>query len=240
VTLSIKQLTGGYNQRTVINEISFNVPSGSITALVGLNGSGKTTIINHIVNLLQPISGNIEFDEFDSVNNLEKYQRNISYIPETPILYEDLTLNEHLNITQKAYQLLDSDNKLEKERLLKIFRLNDKLDWFPTDFSKGMKQKVMIVSALMSNGKLLVVDEPFLGLDPLAVRDFINELKNKKKKGYTIILSTHVVKTAEDFVDNFILINKGKIKQQGNIDVLLKATKSKNIDDMYIKLAEEQ
>jgi ABC-2 type transport system ATP-binding protein len=236
MTLSVKNLSGGYGQTKILNDVSFEVPNGSAVALIGLNGSGKTTIINHLINFLKPSQGQIVLNDANSINDAQAYQEQIAYIPEVPIIYEDLTLQEHLEVVMKAYNLPDQ-NWQEALRLLEIFRLEDKLSWFPVDFSKGMKQKVMIVSALMTNAKLLIVDEPFIGLDPLAVENLVTEIKNKKAKGVSVLLSTHVTNSAEKFVDQFVLIDRGSIKTTGKVKEILKFADAKTIDDLYLKLA---
>ncbi len=149
MTLKISHLTGGYGQTNTIKDLNFTIEAGTVTALIGLNGSGKTTTINHVIGLMQPKSGSISFNGQDSKSDSSNYQRNLAYIPELPIIYEDLTLREHIQTTIAAYHL---DSKLIKDKiakLLKVFRLEDKLAWFPIDFSKGMRQKVMIVLALL-------------------------------------------------------------------------------------------
>jgi ABC-2 type transport system ATP-binding protein len=238
--LNVIKLTGGYNGVKVIDDISFNVNNGEIVALIGLNGAGKSTTINHIIGILKPISGTIFIDE-DSINdNLIEYKKHIAYIPESPVLYEELTLREHLQTIIYAYHLDEKKAWADAQDLLKTFRLDNKLDWFPTEFSKGMKQKVMLVSALMADTDFLIVDEPFLGLDPLAVADLIEILKKKKKQGTAILLTTHVLSAAEKFADSFILLANGKIRAQGNSAKIKKAfPKSKSLDDIYGMLAEE-
>ena len=174
MALEVEHLTGGYSQLPVLKDVSFNVQSGELVGLIGLNGAGKSTTINHVIGLLRPFSGSIILNGQNLQENAAAYKRQIAYVPETPILYDELTLKEHLELTMLAYGL-DRDLTWQKaHQLLKIFRLDNKLDWFPANFSKGMKQKVMIVSAFMTDAKLFIVDEPFYGLDPLAVHDLLN------------------------------------------------------------------
>ena len=183
MALEVKHLTGGYSQLPVLKDVSFDVQPGELVGLIGLNGAGKSTTINHVIGLLRPFSGSIALNGQSLQENAAAYKQQIAYVPETPILYDELTLKEHLELTMMAYGL-DHDQTWEKaHRLLKTFRLDNKLDWFPADFSKGMKQKVMIVSAFMTNAKLFIVDEPFYGLDPLAVHDLLNMIEEKKAQG---------------------------------------------------------
>ncbi len=240
MTLKISHLTGGYGQTNTIKDLNFTIEAGTVTALIGLNGSGKTTTINHVIGLMQPKSGSISFNGQDRIISAIWPTYLNAYIPELPIIYEDLTLREHIQTTIAAYHL---DSKLIKDKiakLLKVFRLEDKLAWFPIDFSKGMRQKVMIVLALLTDAPLLVVDEPFIGLDPLAVSDLIDLLKEKKAAGTTILMSTHLVEGAEKFVDQFLLIDRGRIRAKGKMKDIFKAfPQQKTINEIYLHLARE-
>lgn len=238
--LQVKNLSGGYNGNKVIDSISFDVDNGKIVALIGLNGAGKSTTINYLIGLLPLNEGQVELNGVSLTNNSIEYKRQIAYIPETPILYEELTLREHLKSIILAYKLDEDAAWRKANQLLKTFRLEKQLDWFPTEFSKGMKQKVMLVAALMTEAKLLIIDEPFLGLDPLAVDDLTKILKEKKKEGTAILLTTHVVSVAEKFVDEFILLDKGKIRIQGTSSLVKKEFPMiDSLDDLYQQLVNE-
>ena len=162
--LKIENLTGGYVNIPVLKNISFEVNDGELVGLIGLNGAGKSTTINEIIGLLTPYQGQITLDGLTLANNQADYRKKIGFIPETPSLYEELTLREHLETVAMAYDLEFEVAMARANELLKLFRLSDKLDWFPINFSKGMKQKVMIICAFMVNPSLFIVDEPFLGL----------------------------------------------------------------------------
>ncbi len=168
LTLEISHLVGGYSQIPVLKDISFDVRDGELVGLIGLNGAGKSTTINHIIGLLTPQKGIIKINGVTIKDDNQSYKQQIAYIPEMPILYQELTLREHINLTIMAYGLDEKDAWQKADKLLKTFRLENKLDWFPANFSKGMKQKVMIVCAFVTDAPLMIIDEPFLGLDPLA------------------------------------------------------------------------
>ena len=149
MVLNIDNLTGGYSKTAVIHDINFDIRSGEIVGLIGLNGSGKSTTIKHILGLLNPHKGSIKVNDIQIDEDTEKYRRDLAYIPESPILYEELTLKEHINMTAMAYGLDEQVAWKRAEKLLKVFRLDDKVSMFPTHFSKGMKQKVMLICAFM-------------------------------------------------------------------------------------------
>ena len=149
-----------------------------------------------------------------------------------------MTLREHLALTIRAYQMDEQAAWQRAQRLLKMFRLDNKLDWFPVDFSKGMRQKVMIVAAFMTEAKLLVVDEPFYGLDPLAVHDLLNLIQEKKEQGVGILMSTHVLDTAQRYCDRFVLLADGKVKTQGTLAELTAG--GPTLDEGYLNLARDE
>ena len=215
MSLEIKNLSGGYGKLTVLKDISFTVPDGTLTALVGLNGSGKSTTINHIIGLLQPKQGSIVLNNLLLEQEPVAYKSQLAYIPEQPIVYEELTLKEHLELTIAAYHLDEKVAWQRAEKLLNIFRLNDKLTWFPTHFSKGMRQKVMIVMAFITDAKLFIIDEPFLGLDVIAVNDLLKLIDSRKKEGTSFLLTTHVLDTIAGHADQFVYLKDGQVAAAG-------------------------
>ncbi|GAB6885896.1 multidrug ABC transporter ATP-binding protein [Streptococcus equinus ATCC 33317] len=239
--LKIENLTGGYVNIPVLKNISFEVNDGELVGLIGLNGAGKSTTINEIIGLLTPYQGQITLDGLTLANNQADYRKKIGFIPETPSLYEELTLREHLETVAMAYDLEFEAAMARAKELLKLFRLSDKLDWFPINFSKGMKQKVMIICAFMVNPSLFIVDEPFLGLDPLAISDLTDLLAQEKAKGKAILMSTHVLDAAEKMCDRFVILHHGQVRAVGNLAELREAfgQKDASLNDIYIALTKE-
>ncbi len=236
--LSIQHLVGGYSQLPVLHDVNFEVKSGELVGLIGLNGAGKSTTINHIIGMLTPQQGTIEIDGVSLKTDANAYKQALAYIPETPILYPELTLREHLDLVIKAYGLDEQVAWQRADELLTTFRLNNKLDWFPVDFSKGMKQKVMICAALMTDAKVLVIDEPFYGLDPLAVRDLLALLETKKQAGVAILMSTHVLATAQQYCDRFVLLANGRVQASGTLAELQAEQPGASLDEIYLQLAQ--
>ena len=240
--LEIKNLTGGYVHVPVLKNVSFTVESGKLVGLIGLNGAGKSTTINEIIGLLTPYSGEINIDGLTLRTNPREYRQQIGYIPETPSLYEELTLREHTE-TVAMVDSIEQEQAFERvEPLLKMFRLDQKLDWFPVHFSKGMKQKVMIICAFVVDPSLFIVDEPFLGLDPLAISDLIQLLDEEKKKGKSILMSTHVLDSAEKMCDSFVILHKGQVRAKGDLTQLRQAfdMPEASLNDIYLALTKEE
>ena len=240
--LEINKLTGGYVNIPVLKEVSFSVPDGQLIGLIGLNGAGKSTTINEIIGLLHPYAGEVRIDGLSFPEAPTEYRKKIGYIPETPSLYEELTLREHIETVAMAYDLDMDQVMVRVQPLLERFRLAEKLDWFPTQFSKGMKQKVMIICAYAVDPSLYIVDEPFLGLDPVAIADLIQLLADEKAKGKSILMSTHVLDSAEKMCDGFVILHKGQIRAQGSLDELRSTfgDEKASLNDIYMTLTEEE
>ena len=241
MVLKVNDLTGGYSKIPVLKDVSFNVPDKTIAALIGLNGAGKSTTIKHIIGLLRPLNGEITINGLSFYKDKQKYLQKIAYIPERPVLYPELTLKEHIDLTIMAYNLNYKNTWMYVNDLLNKFRLLNKLDWFPIQFSKGMQQKVMIICAFITNASLYIVDEPFTGLDPLAMDDFLELIINKKNKGSSILMSTHILSTAQKYADIFILLNQGKIIAEGDMNYLREKFDMKNasLNDIYLKMIKD-
>lgn len=240
--LKIENLVGGYTRNPVLKEVSFEVNQKEIVALIGLNGAGKSTTIKHIIGLMEPQRGSIKINGQSFTEDKESYRRLFTFVPETPVLYEELTLEEHLKLTAMAYGL---DERVFQERiqfLLSEFRMEKRLNWFPAHFSKGMKQKVMIMCAFLVQPALYIVDEPFVGLDPLGIQSLLDLMKKMKDNGAGILMSTHILATAEKYCDRFVILHDGKIRAKGTLAELREQFDSPeaSLDDLYIQLTKEE
>lgn len=241
MTLQVENVTGGYTQLPVLKNIDFSIADGELVGLIGLNGAGKSTTIKEIIGLLQPHTGKITINGLSLKEDPQAYRKQIGYIPETPSLYEELTLKEHIEVTAMAYDIPKDVALQRAERLLKTFRLENKLDWFPANFSKGMKQKVMVLCAFLIEPSLYIIDEPFLGLDPLAINALLELMNEMKQTGASILMSTHILATAEKYCDKFILLHKGEIRAQGTLSQLRSqfGAEGASLDELYLALTKE-
>ena len=238
MSLQLNNVTAGYTKVPVITDITFDVNPGEICGLIGLNGAGKSTTIKTIIGQLTPFSGRVEVEKLSILENQRGYRQSIAVIPESPVLYEELTFREHIEFVARSYNQMNEETMAHAMELVEAFRLTKQLDWFPAYLSKGMKQKVLIVCALMLDVPVYVVDEPFLGLDPLGIRTLLQVLKEKKEKGAAILMSTHVLDTAEKYCDRFIVLHEGKVIAQGDIEGL-RATSNieeTSLEEIYFAL----
>jgi ABC-2 type transport system ATP-binding protein len=239
--LHIDNLFGGYTHKNVLHGISFDVKPKEIVGLIGLNGAGKSTTIKHVIGLMQPKKGNIAVNGKAFRESPTTYRKQIAYIPEMPILYDELTLYEHLRLTAMAYGLSEDIFKERLDPLLKEFRMEKKLNWFPVHFSKGMRQKVMIMCAFLINPPLYIVDEPFVGLDPLGIQSYLQLMNDVKNNGAGVLMSTHILATAERYCDRFVILHDGKIRASGTLNELRDSFNMPHatLDDLYVQLTKE-
>lgn len=240
MTVKVEHLTGGYGKKPVIKDLNFELEKGEIVGLIGLNGAGKSTTIKHMLGLINPMEGKLSISNIKINEDIENYRRKLSYIPESPVIYDELTLEEHIEMTAMAYQLSREEAMRRANPLLKVFRLENELKVFPSHFSKGMKQKVMIICAFIVDPELYIIDEPFLGLDPLGIQSMLDLMVEKRNENRTVLMSTHILATAERYCDRFIILDKGEIVAFGNLDELREQTglKDKTLDDIYIHVTQ--
>jgi ABC-2 type transport system ATP-binding protein len=240
--LSIENLTGGYTRNPVLKDVSFEVNEKEMVGLIGLNGAGKSTTIKHITGLMKQHQGEIKINGYSFTKDKEAYRKMFTFVPETPVLYEELTLAEHLKLTAMAYGL---DKSIYEERihgLLTEFRMEKRLKWFPAHFSKGMKQKVMIMCAFLVQPALYIIDEPFVGLDPLGIQSLLDLMRKMKENGAGILMSTHILTTAERYCDRFVILHEGRVRAKGTLNELREqfSMPEATLDDLYIQLTKEE
>lgn len=228
--LRVSNLSAGYiKNESVIKNISFTIGKGEMVGLLGQNGTGKSTLIKTIHGLLPKMQGEIELPGSD-----------YAYIPEMPALYEELTLWEHLEITAMARGLQQADFIHKAEGLLKQFNMETLKDCFPGGFSKGTRQKVMVMCAMLTLPSLYLIDEPFNGLDALAIIEVLKWLEQEKQRGAGLLLSTHVLETAQRICDRFIILDKGRIMAAGTLEQLQEEAACPNRDlfTIFLRLRE--
>lgn len=239
--LRIENLVGGYTHKNVLHGISFDVYPSEIVGLIGLNGAGKSTTIKHVIGLMQAKQGIVSVGGKTFQDDPTSYRNQMAYIPEMPILYDELTLYEHLRLTAMAYDISEDKFNERLHPLLKEFRMEKQLNWFPVHFSKGMRQKVMIMCAFLIEPSLYIVDEPFVGLDPIGIQSYLQMMDEMKHSGSGILMSTHILATAERYCDRFVILHEGEIKALGTLEELREQFNMKNatLDDLYVQLTKE-
>jgi len=239
IRLAVVIRSAGYEAgKPVIRDVRFAVEAGKLVGLIGPNGAGKSTTIKSVLGLLAWVDGDIRFggetgrsgasaQPGESAHSGASGQSGgtsrsgtgrYAYVPEQPVFYEYFTLWEHLRLAASAFGLAEEAFAPRAERLLERFRLLDHRHELPAKFSKGMQQKMMLAIGLMLEPDLYIVDEPFIGLDPHAVRDLLDMLEEERRRGAGILMSTHVLDTAERIADSFVLMDGGTVVAQGGLD----------------------
>lgn len=204
--LEVINLRKSYRKVEAVKDVSFSVEKSQIAIILGPNGAGKSTIIKSISGLLK-YSGEITIDNMD--NKTLEAKRIISYVPEMPSLYELLTVKEHVDFIAKAYSVKDYEDRAET--LFKRFDLSDKKDKLGKELSKGMQQKVSLICGLITEPKLILLDEPMMGLDPKAIKELKNIFLELRDKGIAIIISTHIIDSIVDIWDKALIVKDGSI-----------------------------
>ncbi|MGX7076054.1 ABC transporter ATP-binding protein [Globicatella sanguinis] len=240
MSLVVKNMSSGYRGIPVLKKINFTIPYGEIVGLIGLNGAGKSTLLKTILGLIKPIEGQITIGNQTINEHQSQFSQQLAYIPETPVLYEELTLKEHLEMTALGYGLPIETVMERAKPLLKLFRLENHLNWFPIHFSKGMKQKVMIICAMVTDAKVMIIDEPFLGLDPLAIKHFTELLQQRAQQGTAIIFTTHVLMIAEQLCDQYLMLQAGEIIAKGDLKTIQEqfGQPEATLDELYVQMTE--
>jgi ABC-2 type transport system ATP-binding protein len=240
--LEIKQLTGGYSiGKPVLHDVTFDVKPGEMVGLIGLNGAGKSTTMKHVLGLMTPHQGNILIQGSTKNEAPDQYQSSLAFVPESPLLYEELTVREHLEFAARAYGIDQQAYKQRAEELLKLFRMEEKADSLSMHLSKGMKQKVMIMCAFVARPPLYIIDEPFLGLDPLGIRSLLEFMKQIRDEGASILLSSHILSTIEGYCDRFIVLHRGAVIAQGTLENIGEQTEMRGatLENMFYALVKD-
>ena len=223
--------------KKAVDNISIKVNAGEIFAFIGHNGAGKTTTIKSIVGILEFEEGDILIDGVSIKKDPLQCKRKIAYIPDNPDIYESLTGIQYLNFIADIFNV----SKNDRENLIKFyadkFEITNFLGDLISSYSHGMKQKLVIISALIHKPRLLVLDEPFVGLDPKAAHLLKEEMKNLCSEGIAIFFSTHVLEVAEKLCDKVAIIKNGAIVTQGKME---EVKGDSSLEDIFMELIDNE
>ncbi|NBI28830.1 ABC transporter ATP-binding protein [Chengkuizengella marina] len=240
--LQLKNVTGGYSlKRPVLHGLSINVNPGEMVGLIGLNGAGKSTTIKHILGLLKQHKGEIYINGNTLESSPMHYRSSYAYVPESPLMYYELTVEEHLKLTAMAYDIDKKEYANRVDYLVDEFQMRDKLTKFSAHLSKGMRQKMMIMSAFLVQPSLYIIDEPFLGLDPLGIRSLLDLMVKMKEAGASILMSSHILSTIEQYCDKLVVLHEGHVIASGNLSNIQQASGVDNatLEDAFYALVKD-
>ena len=216
--IEIKNLSKSYNGKNrAVDNISFNVDDGEIFAFIGHNGAGKTTTIKSIVGIIDFDEGEILVNGKSIKNDPIGCKKEMAYVPDNPDLYENMKAIDFINFICDMYEISPSERKDRIEKYSELLGMKDYLNDDISSFSHGVKQKIALISALSHNPKVIILDEPFVGLDPKAVFEMKSIMKEMTKEGKIVFFSTHILDVAEKLCDRVAIIKNGKIVKIGNM-----------------------
>ena len=240
--IDIISLTKDYGTTLAVSDLSLSVASGEIYGFIGPNGAGKTTTIRMMGGIIAPTSGSVIIDGYDMAKNPVGAKQIIGFVPDRPFLYEKLTGREFLKFSSDLYSVDSGIFEQKSVSLLKQFALWDWANEIIEAYSHGMKQRLIIAAALLHDPKVLIIDEPMVGLDPTGVRMVKDILKQLAANNITIFLSTHTLSIAEDLCHRIGVIHKGTLLAQGTLAQLNEAAKTgeARLEEVFLNLVSHE
>ena len=234
--LEIKNVTKKYGEKTAISNISFNVNNGEIFAFIGHNGAGKTTLIKSIVGIHDFDEGDILINGNSIKKDPIKSKKNMAFVPDNPELYENMKAIDFIDFVCDMYEISQEKRTQNIKKYAKIFEIEDNLNDTIDSFSHGMKQKIALISALAHEPEVLIMDEPFVGLDPKAVFDVKSIMKEMVEQGKIIFFSTHILDVAEKLCSRVAIIKKGELITVGNMKEI---KGDKSLESVFLELEDK-
>ncbi len=235
--IEIKNVSKTYNgKKKVLKNVSFKIESGEIFAFIGHNGAGKTTMIKCIMGILDFEEGDILVDNKSIKEEPLECKRIMAYVADNPDLYENMKAIDFINFICDMYEVSEDIRRENTLKYAKMFEIEDKLNDDISSFSHGMKQKIALIAALAHNPKVLIMDEPFVGLDPKAVYDMKEIMRDMAKDGKTIFFSTHILDVAEKLCDRVAIIKDGTIVKVGKMKDI---KGDESLEQVFLELGEK-
>lgn len=230
-------LTKRFGNKTAVDGLDLTVGEGEFFCFLGPNGAGKTTTIKMLTGLLKPSSGRAELGGYDIQREPVRTKSILGYIPDTPFLYDKLTGREFMRFVAGLYQLPEAALNGRSEELLDLFEVRHVGDQLIENYSHGMRQKLSFASCFLHDPKIVIVDEPWVGLDPKNIRFVKEYLKQKTREGLTVFMSTHTLSLIEDVADRIGIIHNGKLLHTGTIGEILTLSENPgSLEDVFLEL----
>jgi ABC-2 type transport system ATP-binding protein len=234
--IEFENVSRRYGAKVAVSDLNLQIPSGQLFAFLGPNGAGKTTTIKMIVGLLRPSTGTIRLCGHDVTADNSAANRLLGYVPDVPYLYDKLTGVEFLQFIADMYGLDPSETAGKIAQQIDFFQLHDFVEDLTESYSHGMKQRLAFAAAMLHKPRVLVIDEPMVGLDPRSVRMVKDLLRRNAAEGQTIFMSTHLLAIAEEIADRVGIVDQGRLKFLGTIDELRQklATRETSLEHLYL------
>jgi len=226
-----------FGDKPAVCDVTLQIPAGQLFACLGPNGAGKTTIIKMLTGLLRPSGGKVMVAGSDMSDNRAENRRPLSYVPDEPYLYEKLTGREFLEFTRDIYGMPLEASERWIDELISILEVADYVDELSETYSHGMRQRIVFAAALLHRPRVLIVDEPMVGLDPKSVRIVKDLLRTIADRGCTIFMATHTLSVAEELADRIGILNQGRLTHCGTLDELRQDLQSEGttLEDLFLE-----
>jgi len=236
--IQLRDLSKSYGKFTAVDRLNLQIPRGELFGFLGPNGAGKTTTLRMIAGILQPSSGSVTIGGEDILGNPEAAKAKLGFIPDRPYVYEKLTGAEFLRFVAALYGQEGPEVEKRMDELLSLFELTPWKDELTESYSHGMRQKLLISSAMVHRPEVVVVDEPMVGLDPKSARTLKDLLRAFVERGGTVLMSTHTLEVAEAMCDRIAIIHHGTLAASGTMDDLRRETASEGLtlERLFLKL----
>jgi ABC-2 type transport system ATP-binding protein len=239
--IELQQVTKAYakNNKKAVDDLTLKVEGGELFGFIGPNGAGKTTTIKLMTGILAPEQGTVTMAGHNIATDRIAAQRLIGYVPDGNDLYDRLTGMEYLNFMADVYQVDAARRKAHIEKYLELFELKDAINSQVRSYSKGMKQKLVVIGALIHNPPVWILDEPLGGLDPRAAHLLKEEMLRHCREGNTVFFSTHVLEVAEKLCTRIGVIDHGSLRAQGTLEELRSGEKGASLEDLFLQLTDD-
>jgi ABC-2 type transport system ATP-binding protein len=237
--IELDRVTKKYGTKTAVHELSLSIPTGELFAFLGPNGAGKTTTIKMLCGLLFPTAGRVAIGGHDLATDGDRARQLLAYVPDLPFLYEKLTGREFLQFVADMYGLPRDEGRRRLDEVIDLFNLRDFIDDLTERYSHGMRQRTVFASALVHQPRVLIVDEPTVGLDPRSVRELKDLLRRQANQGTTVFLSSHSLDVVEELADRIAILSQGRLIGCGTLAALrAQASVDGSLEDVFLTLTE--
>jgi ABC-2 type transport system ATP-binding protein len=238
--IELDQVTKAYGTKVAVKDLSLRIEAGELFAFLGPNGAGKTTTIKMMCGLLFPTAGTVRVGGFDLSSEGDQARQLLSYVPDQPYLYEKLTGREFLQFIADMYGMPAEVGRRRIDEVIGLFSLEEFIDDLSERYSHGMRQRTVFAAALLHQPRVLIVDEPTVGLDPRSVRLLKDLLRGEAEQGVTVFLSTHSLDIAQELAGRIGIVDRGRLIGCGTLDTLRKqAALDGSLEEVFLKLTEE-
>jgi ABC-2 type transport system ATP-binding protein len=238
--IELHEVTKKYGTTLAVDRLSLRLEPGELFAFLGPNGAGKTTTIKLITGLLFPTSGSVRVGGFDLQQEGDKARQLIAYVPDQPFLYEKLTGREFLQFIADMYGMPRDEGRRRMDEVIELFELDPFVDDLTERYSHGMRQRTVFAAAILHRPRVLITDEPTVGLDPRSIRLLKDLLRAEARRGTTVFLSSHSLDIVEQLADRIGIVDHGRLVSCGTLDALRKqAALDGSLEDVFLKLTEE-